>query len=405
MLATTCKKCISIDRICRLGVSLKRVSLADLAFVGLLFIVVFTGNAKIFGFPLNVLLPICALLFAPQVRTHAKGWLISIVSASIFFIYAFRLDVAYDAFYPLWIINFIVCYLIVITINERLHKRTEQTLHAAFYVYLVLLMMFATPMILDGDEGRSSFIFGPNILYRVIGFFAIIVVGYLVYKEQVLLAVPMSLLCFYLLLLTGSRGSLLPLVVLVVVFLHCRFKRFSFRSLLYGSIIAASTVVLVGTIDFQSYRAFSFDTLMVDGDLDYHEAYIRYRPYIYMLNEPDRLSMIGIDYQKWLLLFHSEGFLYPHSLILDLIMFYGIFGVVFLAYLITKVVVVLRVMLSTTISPIHIFYYAFFASGAGTLVSGDMGDNGAFMGIIMGMSAGSLNGRLGVQGAATNFYK
>jgi hypothetical protein len=100
--------------------------------------------------------------------------------------------------------------------------------------------------------------------------------------------------------------------------------------------------------------------------------------------------MNTFDTSDWKVYFYDVGFKYPHSLILELVMFYGAFGVFFSIFLVYKSFSIVRALLLSVVSPAHIFYYSFFAYGTGALVSGDMGDNGVFMGIVIAMSTKKL---------------
>ena len=348
---------------------------------------VFVGNATISNFPLNIFLPVLALFFISQFQASIKQFIFAIFFTFIFFIYAVNLNVDYNPLYSLWVISFIVSYFAVIVLNFRINIRSDATLNAMFYVCGFLLLFFSIPMLTGSGSGgdRAAFLFGPNMLYRIVAFLGATVAGYLFFTNRTSLAVFVSVFCFYLLLLTGSRGGLLSMAILVLSLLHCHFKSFSFKTLLYVPVFVVFLALISGLVNFEAYRSFNFSAMGLDRNSSYIDAYVRLRPYLYFLYEPDRFSMIGIDYKTWLDHFYIPGFSYPHSLILELVMFYGFFGVCFSIYLLYKIFSVFRAMLISVVSPAHIFYYSFFAFGMGTFLSGDMGDNGAFMGIVVAM--------------------
>lgn len=362
----------------------------DIIFSGFIFIAIFVGNATIFNFPLNIILPVLALFFVSQFQASIKQIFFVIFSTFIFLIYAVNLNVDYNPFYSLWIISYIVGYFTVIVLNFRINTRSDATLDAMFYVCGFLLLFFSIPMLTGSGGDRAGFLFGPNMLYRIVAFLGATVAGYLFFTNRTSLALFVSVFCCYVILLTGSRGGVLPMAILVVSWLHCHFKLFSSKTLLYASLFLGFLVLISGLVNFQVYRSFNFSAMGLDPNSSYIDAYIRLRPYLFFLYEPDRFSMIGIDYQTWMVYFNDVGFKYPHSLILELVMFYGAFGVFFSIYLVYKIFSVIRAMLLSVVSPAHIFYYSFFAYGIGTLLSGDMGDNGVFMGIVIAMSTKKL---------------
>lgn len=368
------------------------LSSTDLYLAASFLIVMFVGNASIGGIPLNILLPVLILIFFSHFRAKISQLVVVIFSMFIFLFYAIKINVSYSVFYPLWIINFFLGYFYIRIFNSRISKCPRSLLRVQFHICLVVLVLFSLGIaysILGYNEyGRAIFIFGPNMLYRVIGFLSGICAGYLFYNNRRSEGLLVAVLSLILLTQTGSRAAVLLVPMLLLLWAHAYYKKLSLSKLSTMIFVVIVSLVLIGTqIDISEYRFLMFSSLSVDESKTYVDAYSRWRPYLYLLQEPDRLSLIGIEYQPWLDLFYSDGYIYPHSLLLELIMFYGAFGVVMCLYVIFKVINIVRVLFSGVFTRAHLLYYSIITSGIGVLFSGDMGDNGAFLGMLIAMSS------------------
>jgi hypothetical protein len=316
-----------------------------------------------------------------------------IFSVFIFLFYAIKVNVSYSVFYPLWVINFFLGYFYIRIFNSRINRYPNTLLIAQFRICLALLVLFLVgintySMLGYSEEGRALFIFGPNMLYRVIGFLSGICAGYLFYNDRRPEGLLVAVLSLALLAQTGSRGAILLVPMLLLLWTHAINKELSFSRISTTVFVVIVSLVLIGTqIDLFAYRFLNFSLFSVDESATYVDVYSRWKPYIYLLRESDRFSLIGIEYQPWLDLFYSDGYIYPHSLVLELIMFYGTFGVVMCLYAIFKVIKIMKVLVSGLFTPAHLLYYSVITSGIGVLFSGDMGDNGALLGMLIAMSS------------------
>ena len=351
----------------------------------------FVGNSSISGIPLNILLPILIVILSSHFSANITQLIMVISSTFIFLIYAIKLNLNYSAFYPLWIISFFLGYFYIRVFNLRINKHPNSLLKAQFLICLALLVIFSlgiTSSIIGYSEtGRAEFIFGSNMLYRIIGFLSGICAGYLLYNNRLPEGIFVALISLALLIMTGSRAALLLLPLLFLLWCHASFKKLLFSKLSITVFVIVVLLVLIGTqIDFAVFRIFNFSSFSLDESLGYEESYVRWQPYLYLLLEDDRFSLIGMDYQTWIDLFHHPYFLYPHSILLELLMFYGIFGLIFSGYIIFKVTRIMRALMFSSFTSAHITYYAIIVSSIGSLFSGDMGDNGVFLGMFIGMS-------------------
>lgn len=381
-------------------------SLPDIYFSIILFVVIFVGNATLGGLPLNLILPVILIMFASQIRATQRKVIFIIFSTLVFLTYATTLGIDYNPYYPLWVVSFVISYFITLVLNNRINCRPFETLKSMTFIYLFLLLIIFLVLINTNQDNRAFFVFGPNMLYRIIAFLSGIAFGYLFYTKRNFYAVVVLICCFYMMLKTGSRGINIVLPFLVLIAFHTFYKSFSLRNIFL--IFALSTFLfflLSGQFNFSAYRSFNFNAFDLDLQSSYMDTYIRYRPYFYLFFEPDRFSIIGINYQTWLDIFYIPGFAYPHSLILELILFYGIFGTFFAFYVLYKLITTIRYMLITEITPLHILYYSLIASGLGAFLSGDMGDNAAFLGTLLAMSSSEFKEKILNDQKTINHFK
>ena len=367
-------------------------SIIDLSLAASFFIVMFIGNATLGPIPLNIFLLILILIFAPYFRANIIQLVVVIFSVYIFLLYAINVKISYSMFYPLWVINFFLGYFYIRIFNSRINRYPNSLLRAQFQICLALLLLFSIGIITYSmlgysEEGRAFFIFGPNMLYRVLGFLSGICAGFLFFNGRRSQGFLLAALCLAILVQTGSRGAIFLMPILFLLWTHAHYKRLLFSNISSAVFVVIISIILIGTLtDIFAYRVINLSILSVDDSSSYLDSYSRWRPYLYLLQEPDRFSLIGINHQTYLDLFYSDGHIYPHSLLLELIMFYGSFGVVMCVYIIFKVSKLMRVMLTSEFTPGHLLYFSIFTSGIGVLFSGDMGDNGALLGMIIAMS-------------------
>jgi hypothetical protein len=348
-----------------------------------LFFVLFIGDSLLFGFPLILAALLLVLIFALDIKLSFTQISFLLITVSIFIYQAIALEETRNPLYPLWILSFLLSFIFSTTIIRKLELEPYSTLQMMAYALIPILLLFSIGILFNFNEAeaRSLFIFGPNMLYRVIGFLMAIGGGYLFYKGDRFAALSLSFLSYYVLLLTGSRASIFVILVTLLLFLHLYQRKISFLNFsLMATLISVPffllNIDLIGFSRVFNYQSIDFATS------DYVDAYSRFRPFLYFIFETDRLSIIGITHEEFLDLFYTTGYYYPHNMFLELIIYYGWFGVLVTSIILYKLFQIGWNISRNAINPYIIFCYSLVILFFGTMFSGDMGDNGAVLGAL-----------------------
>ncbi|MFL2693696.1 MAG: hypothetical protein ACJ0G1_08315 [Gammaproteobacteria bacterium] len=349
----------------------------------------FLGNAKFDGYPLVIVFSLFSLAFLPLYRPHIYRDLSVAIAAAIFLIYSIRANISYDATYSFWVLNFILGYFYITIANSRMRYAPHSFYPMLFRAALIALVIFFIGSSIDyyySTGTRSSFIFGPNMLYRVLGCLSGVAAGYLFFDGRKVLGSILAILALSLLIMTGSRAGVFIMAALLLVWIHAHTKMLSIRKNTPVLLILIGLVVsIILQADIANMRSFGFSQFTLDDNARYTDGYMRWRPYLYFIFEPDRFSLIGINYDTFWKIFGSFDFLYPHNIFLELIMFYGFFGIFVSLYFIIKIYILIKYLVTTICTRAHILYYSIIISSIGILFSGDLGDSGVYIGVVMAM--------------------
>ena len=146
------------------------------------FLVLFIGNANLFGFPLILLALSLPIFFAFEIRLSFIQLSFILISTSIFSYKSFNLEEVYQPLYPLWVISFFLAFLFTNAMIDKLKEYPLETLRIMAFAFIPILIIFLIGIFLSQVDSRALFIFGPNMLYRIVGFFLAIGGGYLFFK-------------------------------------------------------------------------------------------------------------------------------------------------------------------------------------------------------------------------------
>jgi|SaaInlStandDraft_1057018.scaffolds.fasta_scaffold00726_9 hypothetical protein len=354
------------------------------------FLVMFVGNARAIGFPLIVFLISLLLIFYSSLRASILEFALLIFSSFLFVVYAIYANIQYDYLYPFWVVSFFLGFLFSKAISERFNADPGRMLQIMAYTYLPILVIFLVGITYLSADPRASFVFGPNMLYRIIGFLIAIIAGYFLYQRQILTGTFIILVGIFALTATGSRASSFSICILLILYIHIlvhKIRKYHF----FSSIILIAP--LLALVDLSDLRVFNFSDFFLQ-DSSFSDAYVRFRPYIYLIYEPDRMSLVGIQHIDFLELFATPGFIYPHNIVLELLMFYGFFGITVSLIVLYRFFYVVIFCIRNLMSPLLIFLYSYMLASLGMMFSGDLGDNGALIGILFGLSFSNLRHNL-----------
>jgi len=349
-----------------------------------LFFYFFVGNATIGGMYLFYIIGFIStgiFAFYSHVKVFisydiAVGFILSIFLIFNFYSKEFLVYDNYEYFF--WPLNALFLYIFLILFHYEENNKTF--IYTSIFIYCIFFYLFAIPSIIDFfsvGTPRYSFVFGPNVYYRVISVLMIIILYLLdkVHSRKIIRTIIFLLIPYFIALLhTGSRGALFMLLVVFVFMLsnYIRIKKHTVV-IIFFFLIFLSVFVAVN-IDLDS-RIFL---------IDYSEGSsmgIRLSAYTYMYEHfVDLVLSLGITQHEFQELLGGEHFHYPHNLFLELIYYYGFFGFISLLSILILIYLILRnYKLSTYKYLIYILILFLFSVS----FSGDFSDNYAVLAIIL----------------------
>jgi O-antigen ligase len=362
-----------------------------LIFPVLFFVLMFVGNAQINGndlfhfvfFPAVLLL---LILFVALKKINLKSSCI-VFTVSMFFVAIFALNLLNGIFtlregnyqYYYWPIQALTLFMFLIVLISSFNFE-KSWFGIAF---LLLFSFFSIPTIIDFIlySDRVTFIFGPNVLYKVLAVLAIFSLFY--FRKEKLISLVVVLLLGFSILATGSRTGLLVIFLVLLYYLdvlgYLSFKR------IFLLIVIMVLILVIGSVVSES-RLFLFDT-------DTASVSVRFIPWNILLNNPyDFIFGLGLSPQEWARLYGvrpgpedlalgSEGLQYPHNIFLELIFYYGFIGFLISLFLLISVMLLIKDIFKI---PQHekLFVYVFFTLFIAAFFSGDLKDNYALFGIL-----------------------
>jgi|GEM_PF-2445849 hypothetical protein len=229
--------------------------LVDAFLFVLFFCLVFIGDFSIDGF---YFLPLVALIssvfFVLRYRKLYRGggyWLVG-----YFFLVVFLGKAAFfeDSGYSVFIFGFLASVFCLPYFYDLIDRSS-----APFGVSLGgLVALFFVAVFISGEDLRFNFIFGPTILYRVVGFFWGVVLLSSISQRKGFYpwgALLCTFLAVYILFRTGSRGAILVLAVMFFsLYWVAGFKKKIIAALLLLPLLFSA----LHDFSFNEYRAFNF---------------------------------------------------------------------------------------------------------------------------------------------------
>ncbi len=349
-----------------------------------LFLLTFAGNADVFG--IDFFSAMVALVSAYFVTFYQKinlqgfnskhsrlSWAIFLFFFAVLIFVFFKSTVLQIPYinYFIWPIKVVFLFVFLVVIRDNWKEASPK----AFFVYTAMgSIAFVTGMLLFGDseDGRVTFIFGPNVLYRVLIFFILTLIVVLTLfkikgRLKVIYSLVLLLILFYLLSLVGSRGGVIILVaVLSLTFLIKYF--FNVRNFLLLLIIAP--MLFLSLLDlFESSRVFSFEGIGQN---------IRIVFFMEFLNNISLIPVFGYSWQDFLK-YAVYGFSYPHNSFVELVYYYGVLGWLMVFFVSYVAILAIRFFVKRTINSRNLIEYIyillFLIVLFSSFASGDLTDN------------------------------
>jgi hypothetical protein len=361
-----------------------------------LFWLFFSGDASFFGLKIFFFsLIIFALLFNTDCLCKVKFGYYNLIVFLIFFMLIYVLIYKlshFDLGYYIWPFQVVVSFCMLSYVYVLLEKQfNNSSLYVGLYYSSIMLILFFTfGSLLFSESGRSDFIFGPNIHYRLSSFLYVLLLFTLVKLDKGRLAFLFVTLIFAIYVLsTGSRAALVVMPIMLLALAHAINGKLSIKALYIALLLVFFLVVLGITFDISlAERLLNFDFE------NNNSLYLRLRPWYSFFNDlTGYIFSFGISYNDFYSDFGDPQFPYPHNIFLELIFFFGIFGGVISFFIIKEVVVSFIKLFSLDFSDFEVpivYFLLIFLVGAS--FSGDLTDN--FTLISLALLTASLRARI-----------
>jgi hypothetical protein len=372
----------------------------------LLFSITFIGDYNISGFPLFFL--IWLVLLMRRKFSIGKIELIAQILTLALFLPTF---IRPSLYLPIYYVSsiFPALYINAIYFGKQLFYRLRKNLQPTQYMKTIILVLFLTLAYatVGLDSVRQSILFGPNVYYRAIGFFAVFYT-YL-FKETLkktsgkrfsfsysydLLALFIVLgTSFFCLLRTNSRGSVFVILFLFLLTINMVIQKN--KESLYKSVYVFLTFIFTLTFIFFEPFLSVFHKLISNSmsqisksrisDFSFatQESSFGIRQYFFH-NLPEYFSnhnfMFG-EGNYYIVSINSKDLFYPHNLYLDLLYNQGLYTlVIFMTASLFCAVSLLNGEVSTSLSSVATTLIPIYL---GSQFSGTLYDNYSVLAVII----------------------
>ena len=290
-----------------------------------IFFVLFSGDAEVFGVRVILLYSVAAFpVFAWLRATMSKSQLAGMLLASFaFFLYgarqSFQISELIDGYY-IWHFQFVLQFILA-ALSISLYLRFSDGEQKIFmFCGLVMYVVVGLAAVLLGanEGGRVHLVFGPNVLYRVVGFLTVLAVAHSLVAKRWVVMIAILIFTALLTLMIGSRGGLIMFVPLVVFISHFLLGRYNLKNLLLG----AGVLTCLGFVFINYLVGMEVDSRMLTLSVEdrYSSAGLRYYYFIWFFQNISHIFLsFGIDYSFFYEAFGSAGFLYPHNFFIELL--------------------------------------------------------------------------------------
>ena len=290
--------------------SIKTTLLSAMTFAGNANFFKLVGLQQFYVFPVSILL---SVIYLPMMRLNYD--LLKIVLMLLFVSYFLFVNIfqhmAANMLYVIWPLN---CFILGIFFAE-FFKNIDSTDVRPF---LILPLIIVIGLLISGLDSRSTFFFGPNVLYRIFLLFGAILFFYSKTSFFSFLGLAVMVLGAT----TGSRGYVAGLFVIFLfsVLIFFRDKKFNSMSRLVFLLISAPILSFI-FIKIMNDRIFFFDPASISS--------------------LSRLETLNFVVSNWQIMFNLTGLdsfelskyfgygnalAYPHNFILEAYLYYGFIG-------------------------------------------------------------------------------
>ena len=279
----------------------------------------FSGNANLFKllgleqffvFPMSIIL---SAIYLPMMRLNYELLKIILMAmfVSFFLLVNIYQHVAASVLYVIWPLN---CFILGIFFAEFLRNINSIDVRP----FLILPLVIIAGLLIAGLGDRSSFLFGPNVLYRIFLLFGAIIFFYS--RTNFFRFLGLVIIMFG--ATTGSRGFVAGLLVILIfsVFIFFRDKN---TSLMNKTIFLSTTIPVLSLIfvNLANDRIFFFDAGSISS-LSRLDTF-----YFVISNWEIMFNLTGLDSFELSKYFgYGDRIQYPHNFILEAYLYYGFIG-------------------------------------------------------------------------------
>lgn len=362
-------------------------SLRHLFILGIVFTVSVLHYRKI-SFKANV-----TVLFKSGITKAYSVLFLTIFGYTIYFNTSYEYNYIFDLIYPN--INLLL-FAALLFFHVKMFNQSAigMIVYSAFTLIAINLFKdFASIGFIERSEINASSGIGPLTQGKMAGIMALASILFFIEtksKKRWIYLIPVLISCYWMVNI-GSRGAVLFLFLALSVYLL-----FSIRTVRSVFQIVVFALVLMPIIFFTDFD-FSTTTLGVrsaelveDGGLESTKRFYRILLFFRLL--PDNI-FIGLGPGGWGKYVMLGEYRYPHNIIIEAIIEFGIFGVLFLVLLVVSVLTIIRKsmrMPGFEFIGIRILAICWIYFALNTLTSGSLLNNSefhVFNGLLIGMQS------------------
>jgi hypothetical protein len=230
--------------------------------------------------------------------------------------------------YAFWPFNCLICLVFLFFFYEFKNSSffNVTIFSVCFFIITSILMIGAFFIKVDG---RGSFIFGPNVLYRIFACGGIVLLLIFANSKTKVKILISSFVVLYFLLgiyVTDSRGDLVTLPFLLLACIHFIRDRLQLTEIiLIGGLVLVFMSVVYMFLPEMLFSRFTNSTL---------EGSSRYTAWIYLIE--NFIEVVGRFEFSYLYFYNNlavlPGFQYPHNIFLEFLYMYELIGLMFISF-------------------------------------------------------------------------
>ena len=362
------------------------LTLYNVILINLLVLISLVGNALLLDWDLFSLILFFVIFFISistgsiNIRTTYTNSVLTVFLSLVLvliFYKSFYLKIPYFEYYFLWPIKtLLLVFLLYLISSKRAEGFTKVSGSNSFFMFIsmtvfsfLLLVLFLGHKV----DGRLSFVFGPNMLYRFVAvLFFLFFISFLVVKKRLFMKVPvfmiLTAIVIFVLYEIGSRGGVIVVGLILALLLTIKLGR--------GRMLLLGGLTFVGCFLFNCGDVGSLGRIAEFKNLEDSARGIFIKEFLTHI--VFSLNVWGEDW-NYFYPYVLTGFMYPHNLFIELVLFYGILGWIMLFTILLSLyrgVRILKVGIHQRVLSLDsVYVLVFLTLLISSMFSGDLSDN------------------------------